>query len=604
MIQLGPGKILAVFGRMALAGLLGAAPAITRSAAVSRAAAPETQAATPAVILVVTRFDDPAPGLCASGTDCSLREAVIAANSTVTADTITLPSGVYTLTQTGIDDTGVDGDLDLKADATVTVIGAHGANVFATIGANAAHDDRIFHVLTAGTNVTMTNLIIRQGDVKSNTAGGGVRVESGTSLRMVYVTVRENLADGNAGGILNIGELTLVNSSVRENIAIGETGGGGIFNDDEADLILIDSQVISNSANHADGMGGGIYSDVDASVVMTSSQVLSNTSGAFGVAGALLVENFGAARLFDTLIAGNRAGSTGGAIFNDGVITAIDTVFTRNEGVGFGGGIFNRGNFQLTGGGIISNSIGSGFGGGLYNVTGGRMLLSSTLVLSNAAGISGGGLYNGSINPTRIINSVFAHNHSDNGSGGGIYTVSGLAITNTTISTNRADSSGGGVYAAGSLFFNNVTVANNTAQNGDGGGIFFSAGSGAIQNTLLASNADLLDGNSPDCSGTFPSADYNVIQIAAGCTFSGTTTHNQANTDPVVAALEDIGSTLGHPLLSDGPAVDQGNDATCAADDQRGIDRPVGAHCDVGALEGILEIVLEPFKLFLPQIFG
>lgn len=46
---------------------------------------------------VVTRTDDPTPGACAAG-DCSLREAVLAANANNGADTIQLPAGTLNFT--------------------------------------------------------------------------------------------------------------------------------------------------------------------------------------------------------------------------------------------------------------------------------------------------------------------------------------------------------------------------------------------------------------------------------------------------------------------------------------------------------------------------
>jgi CSLREA domain-containing protein len=62
----------------------------------------------------VTRFDDPAPNGCNVG-DCSLREAIIAANaSTSVPDTISLPPGIYTLTRAGAnEDAAATGDLDI-----------------------------------------------------------------------------------------------------------------------------------------------------------------------------------------------------------------------------------------------------------------------------------------------------------------------------------------------------------------------------------------------------------------------------------------------------------------------------------------------------------
>ncbi|HNR92616.1 MAG TPA: right-handed parallel beta-helix repeat-containing protein [Dokdonella sp.] len=54
----------------------------------------EAQAAT----FNVTRIDDPEPDACVPA-DCSLREAVLAANAAAGADTVVLPAGVYTLTR-------------------------------------------------------------------------------------------------------------------------------------------------------------------------------------------------------------------------------------------------------------------------------------------------------------------------------------------------------------------------------------------------------------------------------------------------------------------------------------------------------------------------
>src|SRR5262249_49018386 len=67
-----------------------------------------------AASFVVTRFDDPTPGGCNPG-DCSLREAVMAANA-APGSTITLSAGTYTLTIPGADETAPNtavGDLDI-----------------------------------------------------------------------------------------------------------------------------------------------------------------------------------------------------------------------------------------------------------------------------------------------------------------------------------------------------------------------------------------------------------------------------------------------------------------------------------------------------------
>ena len=63
--------------------------------------------------------------------------------------------------------------------------------------------------------------------------------------------------------------------------------------------------------------------------------------------------------------------------------------------------------------------------------------------------------------------------------------------------------------------------------------------------------------------------------------------------DPRLAALTDIGDGLpGHEPLGDSPARDGGNPvvsagdlAACEAIDQRGVERPQGDACDIGAIE-------------------
>ena len=42
------------------------------------------------------------------------------------------------------------------------------------------------------------------------------------------------------------------------------------------------------------------------------------------------------------------------------------------------------------------------------------------------------------------------------------------------------------------------------------------------------------------------------------------------------------------------PAIDAGNDGTCASTDQRGVIRPQGSHCDIGAYEYAYQDVLPP----------
>src|SRR5919198_4947983 len=108
------------------------------------AGAPNAAAAT----FAVTRTDDPSPGACDS--DCSLREAVLAANAGSGGDTIHVPAGHYRLTIPGPDeDSGASGDLDVTQDVTIEGDGARWTMIDAEGG------DRVFDV-ASGVHVQIT----------------------------------------------------------------------------------------------------------------------------------------------------------------------------------------------------------------------------------------------------------------------------------------------------------------------------------------------------------------------------------------------------------------------------------------------------------------
>jgi len=56
--------------------------------------------------------------------------------------------------------------------------------------------------------------------------------------------------------------------------------------------------------------------------------------------------------------------------------------------------------------------------------------------------------------------------------------------------------------------------------------------------------------------------------------------------DPrALAPADNGGPTLTSALLFGSPAIDAGDNSTCASTDQRGAHRPVGPKCDLGAFE-------------------
>lgn len=132
----------------------------------------------------VTRYDDPVPGACLPA-DCSLREAVIAANGSPTVTRIYLSAGTYTLSLPGADEDGaLTGDLDLfnrsieiyGVAANLTVIDASGL-------------DRVFHFWGPALDARLENLTITGGSADSSAAG--IYVADGT-LRLGFSEIRDN----------------------------------------------------------------------------------------------------------------------------------------------------------------------------------------------------------------------------------------------------------------------------------------------------------------------------------------------------------------------------------------------------------------------------
>src|SRR5207244_3305019 len=97
-----------------------------------------------AAVFNVTKTADTNDGACNS--DCSLREAIIAANPVGTgADTINVPAGSYRLTLAGGDNTAATGDLDIRDD--MTIVGAGASSTVIDAGGAGGLGDRVFNVL-------------------------------------------------------------------------------------------------------------------------------------------------------------------------------------------------------------------------------------------------------------------------------------------------------------------------------------------------------------------------------------------------------------------------------------------------------------------------
>ncbi len=298
-------------------------------------------------------------------------------------------------------------------------------------------------------------------------------------------------------------------------------------------------------------------------------------SGLFSGGGIL--NRFGILTLTNSAIVSNTAQGGAGGIFNSaGVLTLTNSTVSGNTALVNGGGIVNSdgSTLTLTNSTVISNTASDG--GGIYNNVATLTATNST-VSGNTGGINGGGILN--IGTLTIINSTFSRNSAR--STGAIGSSGTLDITNSTFSDNSASYFGGGISNAGLLNVTNSTFSGNS---GGVGGIF-NDGTATLRNTIVANS--LSGGN---CSGTITDGGGNLSWPDTTCP--------GLNADPLLGLLANNGGpTETHALLPGSAAVDNAVDANCPATDQRGVARPQGAACDIGAFEleapTVIEVVID-----------
>ena len=212
------------------------------------------------------------------------------------------------------------------------------------------------------------------------------------------------------------------------------------------------------------------------------------------------------------------------------------------------------------------------------------------LTIAHGSAPNGGGLDNegGTVN---ISNSTFANNSAGN-SAGGIFNGFGgtLNISSSTLSDNAAFGfGGGGLINQGTVSISNSTFSGNSASFGGGlaNGLPPSGGPNSrvsVGGSIVATNAG---GNCVNVGpATITSTGYN-LESGTDCGFTGT--GDLQNTDPKLdpnGLQNNGGPTQTLALEPDSAAVDHTPvGSSCPATDQRGVSRPQGPACDIGAFE-------------------
>jgi CSLREA domain-containing protein len=200
--------------------------------------------------------------------------------------------------------------------------------------------------------------------------------------------------------------------------------------------------------------------------------------------------------------------------------------------------------------------------------------------------VRGGGLAATGGASVKVDSSTLYYNNGGISSGGIEVDSSTVEVVNSTIALNSASNGGGiAVRNSGTVTVNNATIASNGtpyAGVGRGGGIQNVSGTVNISNTIVGLNLSTVG---PDCTGSLNSTGDNLFSSDDDCDVHP---DDLVDVNPMLDtfAVNAPGSTPTYALVESSPALDAGTNATCAPKDQRGIDRPVGTACDIGAYEG------------------
>jgi hypothetical protein len=308
-----------------------------------------------------------------------------------------------------------------------------------------------------------------------------------------------------------------------------------------------------------------------------------------------------------TVDAGGNSGvfTTGGSSVTLNDLRIEDGATLDNDGAGIlsVAALLTLNRVTVTGNTVDSDAGGSGGAGiGTFGVASSLVLNDSTVSGNNIIGISGIGAGIKAQGPLTINRSTISGNTTTldaSGRGGGIdmapaATVA-LTISNSTISGNSSGGNmvgaggGGGVNANSNVTATIVgsTIAGNSTL-GVGGGVRL-VGGGMSENTIYAANTSGTTGTENCGNGANFTTPENNIETGLSCNL-GATNGNQEN---VTTGQLGLGGLAPNGGPTQTRAIAQGSVAQNAASgdcgglgvDQRGVLRPQGASCDVGAFE-------------------
>jgi hypothetical protein len=420
--------------------------------------------------------------------------------------------------------------------------------------------------------------------------------------------------------------------------------GGAIYTD--ASNATFSGLLVSDTVNQSgpgEGVEGGALYDESDSYERLQSVTIAGTSssGEYVYGGAIY--NYGYADLSGISVSGttNHASYAsggyiyGGVIYNDDYITMEG--FTAD-------GTTNRA--DLGSAKTPSTTSSYIYGGDVYNddeAVGDRLSFNGTTSVASGGNsyVYGGAWYNDDyaiLTRTQLVNTTVRAD--DYVYGGLVYTDEDLVATDFTVGRATVTVAGGpdasGPYADGAILYNdnsanynnatfddvvssvptkstgydwafenasyrvmftNTTIANDTTtgpSRTDGTSLLYADGASSMtfRNSIVAGTPSNLNcAQGVGAGGLIKSAGYN-LDSGHSCKFAAK--GDQSGVNPKVNPLADNGGDIltaaltpnfYGPFRAGSPAINAGNNATCSTTDARGLPRPQGGPCDLGAYE-------------------
>jgi len=366
------------------------------------------------------------------------------------------------------------------------------------------------------------------------------------ALPVLAATDTVNSTADNSASLTTVGTLRywLANAAAGDTLIFSVTGTITLDCTDNGSLAIRKDVSISGPGAANLAISGGLPSPSACGVFVV-------VVGATATISGVTIEN------------GNSA--NGGGIFSTGTLTVSNSTLSGNTAGQYGGGIFSEGTLTVSGSTLSGNKTPNSIGGGIYIGNGTATMSNSTL--SGNSAVLGGGILNSGT----------------------------LTVSNSTLSGNSA-SAGGGIYNyGGTLTVSNSTLSGNSAAASDGGGIFQIGGALTLKSTLLANESS---GGNCAVSGTATSDGYNLTDDSS-CSFltastdqsdvtAGTYLGPLANNGGPTQTIALLPGTPGSTAI-DAIPVNECTDASSipvqVSTDQRGIARPQGKGCEIGAYE-------------------